>query len=90
MAVYRRESPDLAHERVSPRVWLVLPWVAQAEPADYAGAAEIIWAYDLPEGAEPPLGAWAAAGGAGVWARGCPPEALERWRAERGLLLWGG
>lgn len=90
VAVYRRAAPEPAHERVSPRVWLVLPWVAQAEPADYAGAAEIIWAYDLPEGAEPPLGAWTAAGGAGVWARGCPPEALERWRAERGLLLWGG
>ncbi len=90
VAVYRRGAPNPAHERISPRMWLVLPWVAQAEPADYQGAAEIIWAYDLPAGAEPPLGAWAAAGGAGVWARGCPPDALERWRAERGLQLWGG
>jgi hypothetical protein len=71
VAVYRREAaPDPADDRVSPRLWLVLPWSAQADPDAYAAAAQLIWTYDLAPGEEPPLGAWAAAGGAGVWARG--------------------
>lgn len=89
VAVYRRDAPEPQHDRVSPRLWLVLPWTAQAEPGDYRGAAELIWTYDLAPGDEPPLEAWAAAGGAGVWVRGRAPADLARWREQTGIRLWG-
>lgn len=53
--------------RLSPRLFLVLPWVAQVEPAAFAGLAQVIWRYAAPAGEPLPLGAWRAAGGAGVW-----------------------
>jgi hypothetical protein len=71
------------------RLWLVLPWAVQADPADYTGVAAIIWAYDLASGEAPPLGAWAAAGGAGVWPRGCSAEQVAGWRTATGMRLWG-
>ena len=88
MAVYRRPSPAPGHERVSPRLWLVLPWTAQAVPKDYAGVAEIIWMYDMVEGEMPPFGAWAAAGGAGVWVRGALADQVAEWRERCELRLW--
>jgi len=88
VAVYRRASPELGHERVSPRLWLVLPWTAQAAPGDYDGVAEIIWMYDMVAGETPPFGAWAAAGGAGVWLRGVPAEQVATWRQSCELRLW--
>jgi radical SAM superfamily enzyme YgiQ (UPF0313 family) len=88
VAVYRREAPEPAHDRVSPRCFVVLPWASQAEPADYCGAAEIIWMYDLAAGDAPPLGAWAAAGGAGVWVRGRPEAEVARWGEECDVRLW--
>jgi hypothetical protein len=69
VAIYRRTAPEPAHARVSPRLWLVLPWTAQADPFDYADVTEIIWEVELAAGETPPLGAWRAAGGAGVWVR---------------------
>ncbi|MBK9715435.1 MAG: DUF4080 domain-containing protein [Kouleothrix sp.] len=90
VAVYRRAAPDPAHERVSPRLWLVLPWTAQAEPARYRGAAELIWRYELDDGEEPPLGAWRSAGGAGVWARGLAEAQVAELRERSGLRLWSG
>jgi hypothetical protein len=88
VAVYRRRWPEPSHERVSPRLWLVLPWTAQAAPEEYAGVAEIIWVYDMAAGETPPLGAWAAAGGAGVWVRGATAEQLAGWRQSCDLRLW--
>ena len=90
MAVYRSESPEPGHQRVSPRVWLVLPWAAQAAPEAYAGVAEIIWMYDMAAGETPPFGAWAAAGGAGVWVRGATADELAEWHQRCELRLWGG
>jgi radical SAM superfamily enzyme YgiQ (UPF0313 family) len=98
VAVY--QTLDRAHDymRVSPRLWLVLPWTSQADPAAYAGVAELIWAYDLAVDEEPPLGAWAAAGGAGVRLHFAPDctagyraqviEAVERWQQETGRRVW--
>lgn len=89
VAVYSGGDAAAAYARVSPRLWLVLPWSAQAEPAAYASVAEIIWQYTLAEGEEPPLGAWAAAGGAGVWLPG--GTALDRasWGSLGGVPIWG-
>ncbi|HNP85734.1 MAG TPA: cobalamin-dependent protein [Kouleothrix sp.] len=89
VAVYRQTMPTPDYLRVSPRLWLVLPWSAQAEPADYQDSAEIIWTYDLYADEAPPLRAWAAAGGAGVWVRGRTATELAQWRAASSLQLWG-
>ena len=88
VAVYGADEPDAGYGRVSPRLWLVLPWSCQANPEDYAGVAGIIWEYALAPGEEPPLKAWGQAGGAGVWVRGAPPALVEHWRHESGLRLW--
>jgi radical SAM superfamily enzyme YgiQ (UPF0313 family) len=98
VAVYGRARPEPQHLRVSPRVFLLLPWSAQAEPARYAGVAEIIWRYDLAPGELPPLGAWRGAGGAGVCVRFDPEcaaqyrsevrEAVRRWEQETGRRAW--
>ena len=89
VAVYRRASPEPSHQRVSPRLWLVLPWTTQAVPEDYAGVAEIIWMYDMAAGERLPFGAWTAAGGAGVWLRGASVEEIAEWRQSCELRLWG-
>jgi len=79
VAVYRRAAPEPGHERVSPRLWLVLPWIAQAAPEAYQGIAAIIWTYDMAVGEAPPFEAWAAAGGAG-----CGCAARRRSRSSSG------
>jgi hypothetical protein len=96
VAVYRSPSlrrdselPETGHQRISPRLWLVLPWTAQAAPEAYAGVAEIIWMYDMAAGETPPFGAWAAAGGAGVWVRGATSDELTEYRQRCELRLWG-
>jgi radical SAM superfamily enzyme YgiQ (UPF0313 family) len=88
VAVYRCRSPEPGHQRVSPRLWLVLPWTAQVVPNDYAGVAGIIWMYDMAPGETPPFGAWAAAGGAGVWLHGMQAEQVAAWRQNSELRLW--
>ena len=90
VAVYRGSAPEQRYDRVSPRLWLVAPWTAQLEPGAYAGVAEIIWAYDLGAGEEPPFAAWAAAGGAGVWVRGRSAEEVAEWSTKMGGRLWHG
>jgi len=90
VAVYRSASPAPGHARVSPRLWLVLPWTAQVAPEEYADVAEIIWMYDMAEGETPPFSAWAAAGGAGVWLRGMALEQVTAWRQNCELRLWSG
>ena len=88
VAVYRDAAPGEGHQRVSPRVWLVADWSAQIDPRDYAGVAEVIWRYPLAPGEEPPLGAWRAAGGAGVLVPGATPEQAARWQEQAGLRVW--
>ena len=91
VAVYRRTAPEPPHMRVSPRLWLILPWTAQADPSQNIGIAEIIWEAELATGEMPPLGAWRAAGGAGVWVRGRALVAEEqaRWSEAIGGWIWG-
>jgi hypothetical protein len=98
VAVYGNVAPVPLHARVSPRLFLVLPWSAQADPDDYAGVAQLIWRYDVPRGESLPLGAWRVAGGAGVWLildPAIPPvEAValhaeaRAWAATEGRLLF--
>jgi len=88
VAVYQRTSPEPGYQRVSPRLWLVLPWTVQAAPEEYASVAEIIWIYDMATGETPPFSAWAAAGGAGVWVRGARAEQVAEWRQRCELRLW--
>jgi hypothetical protein len=92
VAVYRRAGPEPGHQRVSPRVWLIAPWTAQIDPAQYAGVAEVIWEVELADGEAPPLGAWHAAGGAGVWLRGRAADAEEAagWAAAIDGRVWIG
>lgn len=85
VAVYRSDTTEPDHVRVSPRVWLVVPWEAQIDPHDYA-PAEIIWHYRLEPGEEPPLRAWRSAGGAGIAVHATPAD-LAHWRAA-GVRLW--
>jgi hypothetical protein len=98
VAAYAAEAPEPGHVRVSPRLWLVLPWVSQAEPGDYAGLAGVIWRYELDPGQELPLGAWRSAGGAGIalgFAAGWDAEGrravldlAEAWAAEQGRVIF--
>ncbi|GAB4111589.1 MAG: hypothetical protein Fur005_07540 [Roseiflexaceae bacterium] len=67
VAVYQCEHPEPAYLRVSPRIWLVVPWSSQIEPEAYRGVAEILWRYELQPDEPPPWEAWARAGGAGIW-----------------------
>ncbi len=86
LTVYQEAQP-MAH-RASPRLWLVVPWTAQIEPAAYAHLAGIIWHYELEEGSPPPLGAWHVAGGAGVWVPGATTSQADDWQAATGVQIW--
>ncbi len=88
VAVYRRHDPQPGYDRVSPRIWLVRPWIDQIDPHEYAGIAEIIWAYRLEEGEEPPLTAWERAGGAGIAVHGLAEDAIHHLRETSGLWVW--
>jgi radical SAM superfamily enzyme YgiQ (UPF0313 family) len=90
VAVYRREQPEPAYERVSPRLFLIVPWNVPLEPGDYAGVAQIIWEYRLAANEPAPLAAWSAAGGAGVWVPDATPAQMAAWREQTPLRLWGG
>lgn len=85
LAVYQQPVPS--EQRVSPRLWLLLPWTIQAEPEDYTPFVGIIWQYELQD-EEPPLGAWRTAGGAGIRVPGATPEQADAWRAATGLRIW--
>lgn len=88
VAVYRRTTADIQYDRVSPRIWLVLPWSSQVDAQEYTGIASIIWAYDLAAGEEPPFAAWERAGGAGILVCGRTAEEIETWRTQISLLLF--
>jgi hypothetical protein len=89
VAIYRRMQPNPQHLRVSPRIWLVLPWTAQIDPQEYAGIAEVIWEYWLAADEIPPLRAWERAGGAGIWLRGATQIQRDSVRAQVSCLIWG-
>jgi hypothetical protein len=84
--------------RVSPRLWLVFPWTLDCDPAQYAGVAQVIWAFDLAPGDALPLSAWRAAGGAGIWLRCAPTmppteqhaalREAQAWAATEGRMIW--
>ncbi len=86
LAIY--QPPEAAQSRLSPRLWIVLPWSVVAEPACYTPWARVIWHYEHAADEVPPLGAWRAAGGAGIWVTGSTPAQADTWSAETGLLFW--
>jgi len=102
VAVYAGEGagggpPEPDHGRVSPRIFLALPWTALVEPAAYTGVAAVIWIFRPTPDAPLPLGAWRSAGGAGIYLDLGPAapgkrEALlaeaRAWAAEHGRILW--
>lgn len=88
IAVYKLERPEPGHMRVSPRLFLLVPWTCEIEPNVYAGIANLIWEYQLNVNEEPPLAAWQAAGGEGVFVRGRLPAEVAAWREQSGLALW--
>ncbi len=98
VAVYSRPEPTPAHQRVSPRCFLVLPWAASAEPETYRDVAEIIWRFTLMEGEAAPFHAWEAAVGAGIAlhvAESCTDAYREQvladvraWEEETGRMVW--
>lgn len=87
IAVYQLEKPEPSHMRVSPRLFLLVPWVCDVEPNAYAGCAVLIWEYQLGTDEDPPLAAWQAAGG-GIWVRGRSAAQVAAWREQTGLQLW--
>lgn len=86
LAVYQDAQP-VTH-RASPRLWLVLPWTSQTEPAAYTRLAGIIWRCELEGDSPPPLGAWQVAGGAGVWVPGATHSQADEWQVATGLQIW--
>ncbi|NTV62981.1 MAG: B12-binding domain-containing radical SAM protein [Oscillochloris sp.] len=91
VAAYANPTSAPGHRRAGLRIWLVLPWVCQADPADYRGVAELIWRYRLTPGEALPLGAWRTAGGAGIALAGANPNdlvAAQAWAADHGRLIW--
>ncbi|NNJ10436.1 radical SAM protein [Chloroflexales bacterium ZM16-3] len=93
VAAYANELAEPGHLRAGLRLWLVLPWVSQVEPREYAGVAGLIWRYELVAGQELPLGAWRTAGGAGIALAGAGAESLEKaraWAAQEGRMIWAG
>jgi radical SAM superfamily enzyme YgiQ (UPF0313 family) len=90
VAVYGRSVPEPQHQRVSPRLFLVLPWTAQADPHEFDGVAQLIWRYELAPDEEPPLNAWRGAGGAGVWVPGASSAHADAWEREAHVVVWHG
>jgi len=98
VAIYRARDSRVGWQRVSPRLFLVLPWTAPVDPDAYADVAEIIWRFELEPDETLPLGAWTAAGGAGIWLQ-LPPELapqerasllrdVQTWETETGRMAW--
>jgi radical SAM superfamily enzyme YgiQ (UPF0313 family) len=98
VAVYTGSTPERGYTRVSPRVFLLLPWTLAVEPADFRHIAEVIWRYELADGDPLPLNAWYGAGGAGIclhFTADCTLEyhaqvltAAGQWERETGRRIW--
>jgi hypothetical protein len=97
VAVYQSDEPTDTGVRVSPRLWLVVPWECAIEPSDYSGVAAIIWHVEL-DTPDLPTSAWRGAGGAGLLlTRGASlgaaafADAVARarmWAAAVGVMIW--
>jgi hypothetical protein len=97
VAAYQSDEPAPAGVRVSPRLWLVVPWKHAVEPADYGDVPAIIWqvVVDSPDLA---LGAWRGAGGAGLlltcggtldaMAFAAAVAQAQAWAAALGVVIW--
>jgi hypothetical protein len=97
VAVYQSPEPAPTGVRVSPRLWLVVPWEHAVEPADYGDVAAIIWqvVVDAPD---LPLSAWRGAGGAGLLltcggtldasAFAAAVAQAQAWAAALGVVIW--
>jgi len=98
VAVYLDVEPSAGHRRVSPRLFLVLPWTSTVDPQQYSAIADVIWQFVLEEGDVVPFGAWLAAGGSGIWLHFGPSctEAyraaiavqVHSWEQETGCRVW--
>lgn len=98
VAVYGGDGFAAGHRRVSPRVFVVLPWTATLDPDSYAGVAEVVWQFELGEGDAIPFGSWRAAGGAGIsltFAPGCSTsyeaQVIDQvcgWERDTGRYVW--
>jgi radical SAM superfamily enzyme YgiQ (UPF0313 family) len=98
VAVYQAGEPARGYTRVSPRCFLLLPWILPIEPADFRGIAEVIWRFALADNDPVPVNAWHGAGGAGIWLHfmpDCTPSyrsqvmaIVDRWEQETGRRIW--
>ena len=98
VAVYLDPDPCHEHRRVSPRMFVVLPWMVPLDPETYRDVASLVWQFELNEGDAVPWGAWTAAGGAGVWLRFAPNCSssyreqvyadVPQWEATTGRTVW--
>jgi hypothetical protein len=98
VAVYGGDDVAAGHRRVSPRVFVVLPWSATLDPDSYTGVADVVWQFELGEGDAIPFGSWRAAGGAGIsltFAPGCSPvyetqviDQMRDWERDTGRYVW--
>jgi radical SAM superfamily enzyme YgiQ (UPF0313 family) len=98
VAAYQEDESAHGFRRVSPRCFLVLPWIVAVEPANFRDIAEVIWRFELEDGDAVPLNAWYGAGGAGVcldFMPGCTPDyraqvmaAVEPWEQETCRRVW--
>jgi radical SAM superfamily enzyme YgiQ (UPF0313 family) len=98
VAVYLKREPGVGHRRVSPRVFVVLPWTVPIDPDVYQDVALLIWKFELHENDVVPWGAWTAAGGAGIFlhfAAGCSDgyraqvrAEVAAWESETGRTVW--
>jgi hypothetical protein len=98
VAVFLEADPGQEHRRVSPRVFVVLPWTVPLDPETYGDLTSIVWQFELNDGDTVPWGAWTAAGGAGVWLRfdsHCSSSYRDQmcadvpqWEAATGRTVW--
>ncbi len=97
VAVYQSDEPTDTGVRVSPRLWLVVPWECAIEPSDYSGVAAIIWHVEL-DTPDLPTSAWRGAGGAGLLltcgaslgaaAFADAVAGARTWAAAVGVMIW--
>jgi hypothetical protein len=90
VAIFRRTTLEVPHDRVSPRMWLVPAWTSELDPDDYAGQAMVVWRYDMRDDLAAPVESWERAGGEGIWVRDRGEHCVAPWRATTSMLLWSG
>jgi hypothetical protein len=98
VAAYADQEREVEHRRVSPRMFVVLPWSATIEPEVYRGVADVIWQFELEQDQPVPFGAWRAAGGVGIalrfhrgisgLQRATVIQQAQHWQQETGRIVW--